>query len=282
MTSSKILKTAAIASIMTVGALMSAQAQSTTVTLNPTAAGIGTEAPFQATNYNLADFATIIINNSTGAFTQSGTLNLTSFLNGSTSIDAPVSGLRDGNVAGSYGLYLTFTASGTLPGFATASSASTITGSFSSISYNFVGDPGNTDTVSRAGVLTDSGTPDITLATGGLAAGGRNQATLTAGIPSADVLLTLLPTAPSGTSFFQAPASLNLQEDSFTNTSSVISSTTITNSDGTTSTVIDINGGGGNGTFAAAAAPIPEPASLALLGAGLVGVGIARKRKTHV
>ena len=282
MTSSKILKVAALAGIMTAGAVMTAQAQSTTVTLNPTAAGIGTAAPFQATNYNLADFATIIINNATGAFTQSGTLNLTSFLNGSASIDAPDSGLRNGKQPGSYGLYLTFTASGTLPGFTTTTPGATFTGSFSSISYNFVGDPGNTDTVSAAGVLTDSGTSDVLLATGGLAASGKNQAILAAGIPSADVLLTLVPAAPAGTSFFQAPASLSLQEDSFTNTSSVISTSTVTNSDGSTSTVVGINGGGGNGTFSAPASPVPEPASMALLGAGLVGIGIARKRKGQV
>ena len=273
MTSSKILKTAAIASIMTVSAFMTAQAAPTTVTLNPSAAGLSSQGAFQASNYQLADFTTITIDNGTGAFTQTGTLQLNTFINGSTSLFSVDDGLRNGTGSAAYGLYLTFTASGTLPGFAPGTDAK---GSFTSISYNFVGDPGDTDTVSAAGVLTDSGTPDVTLATGGVAAGGINTVSITSGIPSADVLLTLVPTS-AGTPFFQAPTSLNLQEDSFTNTTSVVST-----SGTTTTTVININGGGGNGTFSAPAAPVPEPASLALLGAGLVGVGIARKRKTHV
>ena len=273
MTSSKILKTAAIASIMTVGAFMTAQAAPTLVTLNPSAAGLSSQGAFQADNYALSDFATISITNATGAFTQTGTLRLNTFFNGSTPVFAATSGLANGTGSAAYGLYLTFTASGTLPGFVPGADAK---GSFSSISYSFIGDPGDNDTVSPAGVLTDAGTADLTLATGNLAAGGNNTASITSGIPSADVLLTLLQTS-AGMPFFQAPTNLNLQEDSFTNTSSVITVT----GDATTTT-ININGGGGNGTFSAAAAPVPEPASLALLGAGLVGIGIARKRKTNV
>lgn len=258
---------------MTVAAFMSAHAQGTTVTLNPAAAGLSSQGAFTANNYALSDFATIIIDNATGNFTQTGTLRLNQFFNGPNPVLVPTSGLGNGTGSGAYGLFLTFSASGTLPNFVQGADAK---GSFSSISYSFIGNPGNTDAVSSAGVLAQSAS-DITLATGGIAAGGRNQVSITNGLPSADVSLSLLQTA-AGPSFFQAPTSLNLQEDSFTNTSSVVSLTPV---GGTT--VININGGGGNGTFSAPAAPapVPEPASMALLGAGLVGIGIARKRKTH-
>jgi hypothetical protein len=53
---------------------------------------------FQTDNYSLADFTTIAINNATGAFTQTGTLQINQFLLGSTILSGTTTGLS--NVSG--------------------------------------------------------------------------------------------------------------------------------------------------------------------------------------
>ena len=246
----------------------------TLVTIVPTAipgvTGLGT---FQADNYNLADFATVTINNATGAFTETGTLQLLTFLNGSTTLASSVTGLRNGTGASSYGLYMTFSGSGTVGtgpgGTGPFTPGGTNTGQFTSLSYTLRADAGNTDTVSASGVLTDNGTADVTLATGGLG-GGVNQVSVLGapGTPSADVLLSLVKNA-LGSGYFSTPLNLGFQEDAFTNTTSVV---TVTSGVGTTT--IGINGGGGNGTFLA-----PEPTSLAIFGLGIAALGMISGRR---
>src|SRR5215467_6214856 len=114
-------------------------------------------ATFTADNFTVTDWSTININTVTGAFTESGLLQIAAFQNLGSSISPAGFG------AGGYQLYFTFTASGTLAGLCPVSCI----GPFSTLNFTFLGDKGGNATFSNAGVVTNGDT-QVTLATGAL------------------------------------------------------------------------------------------------------------------
>jgi hypothetical protein len=232
-------------------------------TWNPSAAVADADGSFTADNITVQEYALVSVAPS-GAYTQRGLINLSTFNNSGTRVFLP-------GLDRTYTLYAAYAATGQQGvGTVAPGPGLQIPGALTSFDYTIYAASGRpTFSVSTGGPsVSGLGTP-VAVATGSLlsgrtslvedATGGLSQVTTVT-----DTFSVLDPSfglAPGGTSALSA---------AFANTASVL---TLASSQD-----LVIDGGGGNATLAAIslpATPVPEPTSAAVLGGVLAGLAIA-------
>ena len=236
-----------------------------------------------------SDYATAIINNFTGAFTETGILPFTQFSLANTNFTPTGFG-------SAYTFYITFNAAGQQFGPIPTISNQVVGGSIDSLTYTLWGTPSGSLTINKDSSniyqITAGATNAIALATGSLVGtGGVSIQDTTGGLsPSANALVSMAAvTSPTNQApFFVSPTYLNLNyvDTNFSSRTLVVSSaadpgnpTSCSISPNTSLCYTDLMIGGGSGNLSMT---VPEPGSLAVFATGLFllgGLGVRRRMR---
>lgn len=278
MSPKKLLSAALVASTLLVSGVASA---ATLVTFNPTALNGGagqlsTNDPnFQAVGFQSNLSSSLVINSNGGSnvgFLETGTIDITSFVDASNTATALL------NAGSDYHIFGNFTISGTGNWTGTTYTANQ---AGLSLVVNLIGDPGaigGGDTFSL-GTATLAPGPALAFAIAfGSVANGASGAAVTS--LTADLNFTPAAGTTGIGGFFEAPDPLNLRL-SVGNAGGNIQNTAYSVSAGGvvtfTTPIPGTNAGTANVTFVNQT--VPEPGALSLAGLALLGVAFARKRK---
>lgn len=261
----------------------SAWAAPVTLTVSPSAAGLSNAPDYSFSGIRTSDFSSINLTSTGGgnfSFTELGFLPIASFDPGN--FTPP--GLNGTAPATPYGMYISFTAAGTL-----APVAGSLQGSFSSLNYTLMGDPGfnsSFNSFSATHQVQCTGCAgDVTLASGTLLPGGTNVVSILSPSSAAPLPAAFVDLLFNGTSssFFVSPMTpFTLALDTqFSNTANVTSQFTTGLPPGVDSvvTIGTTSNEGGSGTGQFLTITVPEPSSMLLIGTGLAALGMVSLRR---
>lgn len=261
-----------------------ASAANVTVTWDPAGSStpLSNASDLTFNGINVNDYAAINLtptSANTFSVTDQGYLSVTGFTPGITT--PGLNGLTAG--ATTYSLYFQFDATANI----TCLTATVCAGSFTSLNYSLMGDPGKSATFGFTGTTATVGnnTGAIQLAHGVLASGGQNEAHIIGGIPGAALTATFI---EDELGFFIAPPDGVVLDlfGSFTNSEPNVTVVDCSKPGSNCPAgvaeafLLGANGSPGGGTVNFEA--IPEPASFTLFGASLLIAGFALRRRRKI
>lgn len=257
-------------------------------TWDPSAVGLDGSS-FTANDATGSNFSDIHINNTTGAFTESGFIELGKFFinPGSNAVNTPGNGTTTdpGHPTG-YNLYITYTAAGVV----TPLGGGNFAGTYTSLNYDLKGDKEAKPTFTFAAEnWTATFVNPIELANGVLIPGGNNSAAVLANDAIANIQASFTEDN-TNQAFFVAPiksvtlnvfgalSNTNADPCNFDSSGNLLSQICISNSTTEANTTnVEISGGGASLDLTSPT-PVPEPGTVGLFGGFLVAGAFVRRQ----